>query len=124
MDRFRSLFQKGEADDQEYRPLYDEGVAPGPESTDEHDVPFSWVEYGIFGVLGIAIAMGLVCLRAPSPNVQSLHGLTDDWDRNMFLAAAPYFQHRFEADDWAPTKTSSPRFSPCRRSRISPGRPS
>ncbi len=45
--------------------------------------------------------MGLVCLRAPSPNVQSLHGLTDDWDRNMFLAAAPYFQHRFEADDWA-----------------------
>ncbi|KAI0914403.1 putative nucleoside transporter protein [Ustulina deusta] len=79
MDRFRSLFQKGEADDQEYRPLYDEGVAPGPESTDEHDVPFSWVEYGIFGVLGIAML----------------------WAWNMFLAAAPYFQHRFEADDWA-----------------------
>ncbi len=64
MDRFRSLFQKGEADDQEYRPLYDEGVAPGPESTDEHDVPFSWVEYGIFGVLGIAMLWAwYVCAR-------------------------------------------------------------
>ncbi|KAI1429315.1 putative nucleoside transporter protein [Xylaria sp. FL1777] len=80
MDRLRSLFQKREADEQEYRPLYDEGVTSGPESDDdEHDVPFSWAEYGIFAVLGVAML----------------------WAWNMFLAAAPYFQHRFRADDWA-----------------------
>ncbi|KAI1302593.1 putative nucleoside transporter protein [Xylaria venustula] len=81
MDRLRSLFQKREVDEQEYRPLYDEGVAPGPEpgSDGEDEVPFSWVEYGIFAVLGVAML----------------------WAWNMFLAAAPYFQHRFETDDWA-----------------------
>ncbi|KAI0542378.1 putative nucleoside transporter protein [Xylaria digitata] len=79
MDRLRSLFQKKQADEQEYRPLYEDGVAPGPESDDEQDVPFSWVEYGIFVVLGVAML----------------------WAWNMFLAAAPYFQHRFQTDDWA-----------------------
>ncbi|KAI1353138.1 putative nucleoside transporter protein [Xylaria sp. FL0043] len=79
MDRLRSLFQKREADEQEYRPLYDEGAALRVESDDENEVPFSWVEYGIFAVLGVAML----------------------WAWNMFLAAAPYFQHRFETDDWA-----------------------
>ncbi|KAJ2986696.1 hypothetical protein NUW58_g4904 [Xylaria curta] len=54
-------------------------VALGPESDDEHETPFSWLEYGIFVVLGIAML----------------------WAWNMFLAAAPYFQHRFQTDDWA-----------------------
>ncbi|KAI0425773.1 putative nucleoside transporter protein [Xylaria sp. FL1042] len=79
MDRLRSLLQKREAEEQEYRPLYDEGAAPRPESDDENAVPFSWVEYGIFAVLGVAML----------------------WAWNMFLAAAPYFQHRFKTDDWA-----------------------
>ncbi|TGJ86115.1 hypothetical protein E0Z10_g2641 [Xylaria hypoxylon] len=79
MDRLRSLFQKRQADEQEYQPLYEDGIASGPESDDEHDVPFSWAEYGIFVVLGIAML----------------------WAWNMFLAAAPYFQHRFQTDDWA-----------------------
>ncbi|KAI1159072.1 putative nucleoside transporter protein [Nemania serpens] len=79
MDRLRDLFRKREVDEQEYRPLYEETVALGPESDDENEAPFSWVEYGIFLVLGIAML----------------------WAWNMFLAAAPYFQHRFQADDWA-----------------------
>ncbi|GAP89695.1 putative nucleoside transporter [Rosellinia necatrix] len=79
MDRLRSLFQKRKVDEQEYRPLYEESVAFGPESDDEHETPFSWAEYGMFAVLGVAML----------------------WAWNMFLAAAPYFQYRFQADDWA-----------------------
>ncbi|KAI1202592.1 putative nucleoside transporter protein [Nemania serpens] len=79
MDRLRSLLRRREVDEQEYRPLYEETVALAPESDDENEAPFSWLEYGIFVVLGIAML----------------------WAWNMFLAAAPYFQHRFQADDWA-----------------------
>ncbi|KAI8634562.1 nucleoside transporter [Xylariaceae sp. FL1651] len=79
MDRLRAFFQKKEADEQEYQPLYENASASGPEGGDEHDVPFSWIEYGIFVVLGIAML----------------------WAWNMFLAAAPYFQLRFQEDDWA-----------------------
>ncbi|KAI0408554.1 putative nucleoside transporter protein [Xylaria palmicola] len=79
MDRLRSLFQKTEADEQEYQPLYDDNVALEPESEDAHDAPFSWVEYGMFVVLGVGML----------------------WAWNMFLAAAPYFQHRFQEDEWA-----------------------
>ncbi|KAJ8120166.1 hypothetical protein ONZ43_g3059 [Nemania bipapillata] len=79
MDRLRSLFRKREADEQEYRPLYGENVVLEPESDDENEVPFSWVVYGVFVVLGIAML----------------------WAWNMFLAAAPYFQHRFQTNEWA-----------------------
>ncbi|KAI0512677.1 putative nucleoside transporter protein [Xylaria bambusicola] len=81
MDRMRSLFRKREeVEEQEYRPLYDEGGVSGPDGNDdEHGVPFSWFEYGIFAVLGVAML----------------------WAWNMFLAAAPYFQYRFRTDDWA-----------------------
>ncbi|KAI1368498.1 putative nucleoside transporter protein [Xylaria arbuscula] len=80
MDRLRSMFRKREeVEEQEYRPLYDEGAVSGPENDDEHAVSFSWVEYGIFVVLGVAML----------------------WAWNMFLAAAPYFQYRFRTDEWA-----------------------
>ncbi|KAI0391331.1 nucleoside transporter [Xylariaceae sp. FL0594] len=78
MNRIRSLFQK-EEEQQEYQPLYENGGGLDPEH-DEHDVvPFSWVEYSFFVVLGIAML----------------------WAWNMFFAAASYFQLRFETDDWA-----------------------
>ncbi|KAJ3552970.1 hypothetical protein NPX13_g10990 [Xylaria arbuscula] len=80
MDRLRFMFRKREeVEEQEYRPLYDEGAVSGPENDDEHAVSFSWVEYGIFVVLGVAML----------------------WAWNMFLAAAPYFQYRFRTDEWA-----------------------
>lgn len=79
MDRLRSLFRKGEVYEQEYRPLYDDNVALEAENDEERDTPFSWVEYGMFVVLGVAML----------------------WAWNMFLAAAPYFQYRFQTDDWA-----------------------
>ncbi|KAI0879567.1 nucleoside transporter [Hypoxylon argillaceum] len=79
MDRIRSLFRKREADEQEYTPLYGESVVLEPESDEDNEVPFSWVEYGVFVVLGVAML----------------------WAWNMFLAAAPYFQHRFQNNEWA-----------------------
>jgi solute carrier family 29 (equilibrative nucleoside transporter), member 1/2/3 len=54
MDRIRSLFQK-EEDQQEYRPLYGDPESPEPERDNEDVVPFSWVEYSFFVVLGIAM---------------------------------------------------------------------
>ncbi|KAF4121336.1 solute carrier family 29 (equilibrative nucleoside transporter), member 1/2/3 [Geosmithia morbida] len=42
----------------------------------DDDVPFSWVEYSIFGLLGMAML----------------------WAWNMFMAAAPYFSTRLVAD--------------------------
>ncbi|KAI0195009.1 putative nucleoside transporter protein [Astrocystis sublimbata] len=79
MDRLRSYFQKREAEEQEYQPLYEDNVGLGQGEDDENETPFSWVEYGIFVMLGVAML----------------------WAWNMFLAAAPYFQHRFQTSDWA-----------------------
>lgn len=55
MDRIRSLFRKRE-DEQEYAPLTEETDFLGESRhEDEHAVPFSWIEYGIFVWLGIAM---------------------------------------------------------------------
>ena len=66
MDRLRLLLRKtGEVEEQEYRPLYDEGGVSSPENDDEHGVPLSWAEYGIFVVLGVAMLWAwYVCARA------------------------------------------------------------
>ncbi|KAI0013706.1 nucleoside transporter-domain-containing protein [Xylariaceae sp. FL0662B] len=80
MDRIRSFFLKTE-DGQEYQPLNEESQSP-EEPYEHHNndngVPFSWIEYCIFTLLGVAML----------------------WAWNMFLAAAPYFQLRFQDDDW------------------------
>ncbi|KAL7626249.1 hypothetical protein AAE478_003019 [Parahypoxylon ruwenzoriense] len=81
MDRFRSFFQKREDDhEEEYQPLNEESrsIEPSPERPENDDIPFSWIEYGIFALLGVAML----------------------WAWNMFLAAAPYFQLRFQGDEW------------------------
>ncbi len=44
----------------------------------EEEVPFSWFEYGIFALIGVAML----------------------WAWNMFMAAAPYFQTRFASSPW------------------------
>ncbi|KAF5023994.1 hypothetical protein F66182_3940 [Fusarium sp. NRRL 66182] len=66
----------------EYEPLTgNEEATPLEGSTQlegQHELPFSWMEYGIFALLGIAML----------------------WAWNMFLAAAPYFSARFAGDAW------------------------
>ncbi|OTB06903.1 hypothetical protein M426DRAFT_318613 [Hypoxylon sp. CI-4A] len=80
MDRIRSFFKKTEVEQEEYQPLNEEAqFNEGPPEHDEtDDAPFSWIEYSIFGLLGVAML----------------------WAWNMFLAAAPYFQLRFQDDQW------------------------
>lgn len=57
MDRFRRLFaQKQERED--YQPLADDTGALECSSLlqdDKEEVPFSWMEYGIFALLGMAM---------------------------------------------------------------------
>ena len=56
MDRFRSFFKKRE-DEQEYQPLNDESQPPEapPEHHESDGIAFSWIEYGIFALLGVAM---------------------------------------------------------------------
>ncbi|KAF2107164.1 nucleoside transporter-domain-containing protein [Lophiotrema nucula] len=74
MDRLRKLFERRDS----YEPL--EGGSEGPNG---EQIPrpkerrFSWIVYSVFLLLGVAML----------------------WAWNMFLAAAPYFQRRFESND-------------------------
>lgn len=79
MDWFRYRFRNKDSG-QEYEPLNEEAEFPGEtrQQNENNEAPFSWVEYSIFALLGVAML----------------------WAWNMFLAAAPYFQSRFESDDW------------------------
>ncbi|EXJ89144.1 hypothetical protein A1O3_02208 [Capronia epimyces CBS 606.96] len=83
MDRIKELFRSSP----DYEPIprggererdRDEEIVHNVPEDDEVAAPFSWIEYGIFLLLGIAML----------------------WAWNMFLAAAPYFQHRFRASEW------------------------
>lgn len=57
MDRFRSFFKKREEDQEEYQPLTEE--SQDGEQIPGHDedtyIPFSWIEYSIFALLGVAM---------------------------------------------------------------------
>lgn len=75
MDRLRKVW-RGE---QDYEPIGNgsaEGIEP-EQDVDKKDT-FSYVEYSIFVLLGISML----------------------WAWNMFLAAGPYFQHRFRNNGW------------------------
>jgi len=63
MDRIKGIFsaKKPEvADPREYEPLTEEphlleGSTDGEGEIFESDVPFSWIEYSIFAVIGVAM---------------------------------------------------------------------
>ncbi|PFH58400.1 hypothetical protein XA68_13717 [Ophiocordyceps unilateralis] len=72
MDRSRAAYERLGADDD------DDDDARLERSVLVDGPPFSWLEYTIFGFLGVAML----------------------WAWNMFLAAAPYFSSRFASDPW------------------------
>ncbi|KAK4239779.1 nucleoside transporter FUN26 [Achaetomium macrosporum] len=78
MDRIKAFFVPAKASADEYEPLADDESGTLPGSTYEEGAPFSWIEYSIFALIGVAML----------------------WAWNMFLAAAPYFQTRFQSDSW------------------------
>ncbi|KAK0630724.1 nucleoside transporter-domain-containing protein [Bombardia bombarda] len=78
MDRIKSIFAPSKASEEEYEPLTpDSESIEGSTVTYDDDAPFSWIEYSIFALVGVAML----------------------WAWNMFLAAAPYFQRRFQSDE-------------------------
>ncbi|KAL0931915.1 nucleoside transporter family [Colletotrichum truncatum] len=82
MDRIRQYWEKYKSKPhrEEYEPLAEQGgeVEESALLGAQDEVPFSWSEYLLFAWLGMAML----------------------WAWNMFLAATPYFQIRFQADLW------------------------
>ncbi|KAM5351439.1 hypothetical protein ACJ41O_004162 [Fusarium nematophilum] len=82
MDRVRRALGRRPSSASEYEPLTGVEEATALEGSavleGQNDLPFSWMEYSIFGLLGVAML----------------------WAWNMFLAAAPYFAARFAGDAW------------------------
>ncbi|KAF2030714.1 hypothetical protein EK21DRAFT_88632 [Setomelanomma holmii] len=77
MDRVRRLLDN-EAPDQAYEPLQGRDESAEDERIEGGDTQkFSWIDYSVFLLLGVAML----------------------WAWNMFLAAAPYFQRRFHSND-------------------------
>ncbi|KAI3401850.1 hypothetical protein diail_6409 [Diaporthe ilicicola] len=93
MDRLKGMLSRRggtkadrDADPDEYAPLRnssddvsDGDMSDDGELLDATEVPFSWLEYTIFAMVGVAML----------------------WAWNMFLAASPYFASRFTDDPWA-----------------------
>ncbi|KAL2355779.1 nucleoside transporter-domain-containing protein [Cryomyces antarcticus] len=75
MERLRRLLRRRSSS---YEPLDGGSIGPDGDRIEAgNEKHFSWIEYSIFFLLGIAML----------------------WAWNMFLAAGPYFQHRFESND-------------------------
>ena len=77
MERVKRLF-RNEGQQQAYEPLEGGSERPDGERIEVDAAPFAWVDYLVFALLGVAML----------------------WAWNMFLAATPYFQSRFESNEY------------------------
>lgn len=55
MDRIRAFFRSQKTDAEEYEPLADDDSGTLEGSTYDDGSPFSWVEYFIFALIGVAM---------------------------------------------------------------------
>ncbi|KAK4106446.1 hypothetical protein N658DRAFT_413830 [Parathielavia hyrcaniae] len=85
MDRIRAFLAPVKPAADEYEPLAEDESGTLAGSTYREATPFSWLEYSIFALIGVAML----------------------WAWNMFLAAAPYFQTRFQSDPWIAANSQS-----------------
>jgi solute carrier family 29 (equilibrative nucleoside transporter), member 1/2/3 len=80
--RYEPISSQSPSETEPLRRLSDEDdrstAYPSALHNQEDDAPFSWLDYAVFLALGVAML----------------------WAWNMFLAAGPYFQKRFDGDDW------------------------
>ncbi|KAF1941898.1 hypothetical protein EJ02DRAFT_346676 [Clathrospora elynae] len=76
MERIREIFARQNSEAL-YERLDGGSERPDGEPNDAEEQAFSWTDYSVFMLLGVAML----------------------WAWNMFLAAAPYFQRRFESND-------------------------
>lgn len=67
MDRIRALFAPAKPAPDEYAPLTDDDDSDTLEgSVYAEEVPFSWIEYSIFALIGVAMLWAW-CVRPASP---------------------------------------------------------
>ena len=111
MDRIIQTFKRRRAS-QSYESL--EGGSASDDGTTIDANPktrFSWLEYYVFLLLGISMLWAWYALSTPysaSLTTFQLHQVDHSFlYRNMFLAAAPYFQARFSASPWLLTHFQS-----------------
>ncbi|CBX97517.1 hypothetical protein IAQ61_007073 [Plenodomus lingam] len=76
MERIRRIFERQD-EAVSYEPLEGGSERTNGEHISTEEQVFSWTDYSVFVLLGVAML----------------------WAWNMFLAAAPYFQHRFASND-------------------------
>ncbi|KAI4128043.1 MAG: hypothetical protein LQ338_002934 [Usnochroma carphineum] len=78
-----------------YEPLDSGSDSDEPTTARAPSLAVSWPEYAIFLLLGVSMLWAWYILDL-------LHAFThaNPSTRNMFLAASPYFQHRFSASDY------------------------
>ncbi|KAI4171085.1 MAG: hypothetical protein LQ343_004497 [Gyalolechia ehrenbergii] len=84
MDRIRNALNGRRNSSPSYAPLGD-GQDGDANTAKAPNPAFSWLEYGIFLLLGVSM---LWAWYDPEPVARA---------KNMFLAASPYFQHRFSS---------------------------
>lgn len=102
MDRIRGLIAR--------RPTYEaieQPVDADDESIrltreEEQHPRFSKYEYAVFFLLGVSMLWAWY-VRPYNIRIDCIYLTRPGRHRNMFLAAAPYFYHRFHTDDWAAT---------------------
>lgn len=92
MDRVRRLLQH----DQPYEPLEGGSETPDGARIDEEEdkEPFSWTDYSIFLLLGVAMLWAWYV-----SHTQTLGRTQLTTTRSMFLTAGPYFQSRFVSNE-------------------------
>ena len=95
MDRLKNMFQSApDYEPIQEQPHEDEHGSLSDETEHDEDTPaFSWIEYSIFLLLGVAM------LWAWYGSYYLIVAILSR-NRNMFLAAAPYFQKRFRTSEW------------------------
>jgi equilibrative nucleoside transporter 1/2/3 len=55
MERIKSIFAPAKASPDEYEPLTDDDSLTLEGSICEEEAPFSWIEYSIFALIGVAM---------------------------------------------------------------------
>lgn len=107
MERIRKMFGQAPAASAEYEPLHDPNEPTTLEGSavleGQDELPFSWIEYSVFGLLGMAMLWAWYVFTSCTLHI----GRNTDNLRNMFLAAAPYFASRFEDSPWIQTNFQS-----------------
>ncbi len=105
MRRIRNLFTQSRPT---YEPLEGGSVDQNGDRIDGwNQRTFSWKEYSVFLLLGVAMLWAWCAFSELKRALYTFSLIVCSAYRNIFLAAAPYFQRRFDSNDWILTHFQS-----------------